>query len=260
MRSIYRGLLLIAALTGMASIAQAQASRPVVVFAAASLQTVLGKIAADWKATTGKSLTLSYAASSALARQLENGAPADLFASADLAWMDWAQERKLIKSETRRSLLGNELVLITHRDTPLELKIAPNFALAAAVGDSRLATGNPGSVPVGRYAQAALTSLGVWPAVAPRLAGADSVTAALALVARGEAKLGIVYRTDAASEPKVRVIDTFPADSHPPIVYPFAVTAGSTHPDALAFLDYLSSPTAAHIFKAEGFLLPTVGR
>ena len=239
--------------------ARAQTSadgRPVVVFAAASLQTALNAIAAEWTKETGKRVTFSYAASSALARQIEQGAPADLFASADLDWMDWAQERKLIKVETRRSLLGNRLVLIEPADRPATaLAIAPGFALAQAIGDSRLATGNPQSVPAGKYAQAALTALGVWDEVRPRVAGADNVRAALALVARGEARFGIVYETDARTEPKVRVVGAFPETSHPPIVYPFALTASSANPDAAAFLAYLSGPAATRIFQSEGFTI-----
>lgn len=232
---------------------RAQETKPVLVFAAASLQTALNAIAANWQRETGRKAVFSYAASSALARQIEQGAPADIFASADLDWMDLADSRNLIKRETRRNLLGNTLVLIAPAGSTAELRIAPGFPLAAAIGTSRLATGDPRSVPVGRYAQAALTSLGVWGDAAPRIAGADNVRAALALVARGEAAFGIVYRTDAMAEPKVRIVDTFPAGSHPAIIYPFAVTAGSRNADAAAFLDYLSSPAAVRIFDAEGF-------
>lgn len=231
----------------------AQEQKPVLFFAAASLQTALNAIADAWQKETGKRVQFSYAASSALARQLEQGAPADLFASADLDWMDWADQRKLIKSDTRRTLLGNSLVLVAPKDAASDLKIAPGFPLAAAIGDSRLATGTPQSVPAGKYAQAALTNLGVWDQVAPRVAGADNVRAALALVARGEAKYGIVYRTDANAEPRVKVVDTFPASSHAPIVYPFAVTATSAHPDAAAFLAYLATPSATKVFETEGF-------
>lgn len=239
--------------------ARAQTSadgRPVVFFAAASLQTALNAIAAEWTKETGRRVTLSYAASSALARQIEQGAPADVFASADLDWMDWAEERKLIKRETRRSLLGNRLVLIEPADRPATaLTIASGFALAQAIGDSRLATGNPQSVPVGKYAQAALTALGIWDQVRPRVAGADNVRAALALVARGEARFGIVYETDARTEPKVRVVGAFPETSHPPIVYPFALTASSANPDAAAFLAYLGGPGATRIFQSEDFTI-----
>lgn len=232
---------------------QAQDGRPVVFFAAASLQSALNAVAAKWKAETGKQVTFSYAASSALAKQIEAGAPADLFASADLEWMDWAAQRKLIIPESRKSLLGNALVLIAGNEDPVSLKIEPGFGLAKAIGSSRLATGNPAAVPAGKYARQALTHLGVWEQVEPLVAGTDNVRAALALVARGEAKFGIVYASDARSEPKVRVVDTFPAASHPPVVYPFAQVAGSTNADGAAFLSYLSSAAATAIFQAEGF-------
>ena len=253
-RSFHR--LVIAGLAALAPqrLAFAQ-DRPVLVFAAASLQTALNAIAAEWARETGKRASFSYAASSALARQLDQGAPADLFASADLDWMDWSQQRNLIRAGTRTTLLGNSLVLIEPADRPMtELAITPGFALAQAIGDGRLATGNPETVPVGKYAQQALTALGVWDGVRPRIAGADNVRAALQLVARGEARFGIVYGTDARTEPKVRVVGIFPASSHPPILYPFAVTAASANPDAAAFLAYLAGPAAARIFEAEGFL------
>jgi molybdate transport system substrate-binding protein len=252
--TLSRRLLPLLLLAGLAAPAPAQEARPVVAFAAASLQTALTAIAADWQRETGKRVTFSFAASSALARQLDQGAPADLFASADLDWMDFAQQRRLIRPETRHTLLGNSLVLIEPAsEAPSTLAIGPGFPLAAAIGASRLATGNVQSVPVGRYAQAALTALGVWPDVAPRIAGADNVRAALALVARGEARFGIVYATDAKTEPRVRVVGAFPAGSHPPVAYPVALTAGSTHPDAAAFLTFLASPAATRIFEAEGF-------
>jgi molybdate transport system substrate-binding protein len=230
-------------------------TRPVLFFAAASLQTALNAIAAEWQRDMGKTVTFSYAASSALARQIESGAPADLFASADRDWMDWAEQRKLIKPETRKTLLGNTLVLIAPKDVTTDLRIVHGFALAAAIGDSRLATGNPESVPVGRYAQAALTALGVWDQVQPRIAGTDNVRAALSLVARGEARFGIVYQTDARSEPRVRVVDSFPEKTHQPIIYPFAITASSMNPDAHEFLSYLAAPKAIKIFEGEGFAI-----
>jgi molybdate transport system substrate-binding protein len=248
-----RSFVLALALAAAGLSAHAQEPRPVLFFAAASLQTALTAIASEWQKTTGKRVTFSFAASSALARQLEQGAPADLFASADLNWMDWSEQRKLIRADTRRTLLGNSLVLITPKENASALKIGPGFALAAAIGDSRLATGNPQSVPVGRYAQQALTSLGVWSEVGPRIAGADNVRAALALVARGEARYGIVYLTDARTEPRVRVVDTFPSTSHAPILYPFAMTARSSNPEAPAVLAYLASPAAVKIFESEGF-------
>lgn len=255
MIALARRLLLAVVLCGAGTApAAAQEPRPVIVFAAASLQTALNAVAGAWQKETGKRVTFSYAASSALARQLDQGAPADIFASADLAWMDWSQQRNLVKPGSRKTLLANTLVLIEPAAQPAtRLVIAPGFPLAAAIGDSRLATGNTRSVPVGRYAQAALTALGVFDQVSPRIAGTDNVRAALALVARGEARFGIVYATDARTEPRVRVVGTFPATSHPPVHYPFALTARSANPDAAAFLAYLSSPAAARIFEAEGF-------
>lgn len=233
--------------------AAVRAEGPVVVFAAASLQTALNAIAADWTAATGKKATFSYAASSALAKQIESGAPADIFASADLRWMDYAEEKGLLKPGTRRTLLGNDLMLIAPAASDVALTPAPGFPLAAALGDGRLAMGVPDSVPAGTYAREALTNLGVWDAVAPKMAGAENVRAALALVARGEAPLGIVYRSDAAAEPAVRIVAAFPAGSHAEIVYPFAITAASTNPDAAAFLDHLASPAARAVFAAQGF-------
>lgn len=230
-------------------------SDTVVVFAAASLKTALDAIGKQWTAETGKTITASYAASSALAKQIESDAPADIFGSADLKWMDYAQEKKLIKPESRVSLLGNTLVLIAPKDAPVSLKIAKSFDLAGTLGDGKLATGDPKSVPVGLYAQEALTNLGVWDAVSPKIAATDNVRSALAFVARGEAKLGIVYQTDANSEPKVVVVDTFPASSHKPIVYPFALTASSKNPNAEAFLAYLKSPAAAKVFEGQGFAI-----
>jgi molybdate transport system substrate-binding protein len=168
--------------------------------------------------------------------------------------MGYLDERKLIDPASHADRLGNTLVLIEPADGPAtDLSIAPGFALAEKLGDGRLATGNPQSVPVGRYAKAALTTFGVWDAIAPRIAGVDNVRAALALVARGEARFGIVYVTDAKTEPKVRVVGAFPPSSHPPIVYPFALTAGAVNPDARAFLAYLSTAAALKVFQAEGF-------
>lgn len=251
-----RAAALALALLCLSGLARAEeATRPVLVFAAASLQTALNAVGAAWTAETGKKAAFSYAGSSALARQLEAGAPADIFASADLEWMDWAQERKLIDPATRRELLGNRLVLIAPRDFTGDLAIRPGFPLAQAIGESRLATGQP-QVPVGRYARAALTSLGVWEEVQPRIAGVDNVRAALAMAARGEARFAIVYRSDAVAEPRVRVVDVFPQESHPPIVYPFARVTGSTNLDAAVFLEFLQGPRAREIFEREGFSVP----
>jgi molybdate transport system substrate-binding protein len=224
-----------------------------VIFAAASLKNVLDAIAASWKNETGKSVTISYAASSVLARQIEQGAPADIFISADLDWMDWLQQRHLIKANTRRVLLGNSLVLIASAESKMSFMITLGADLAGALGDGRLSLGETRSVPAGKYAKEALEKLGMWEGVESKLAQSDNVRAALALVARGEAPLGIVYATDAKAEPKVRVIDTFPASMHAPIVYPAAIVASSKHPAAREFLDFLRSADAAAIFVKHGF-------
>ena len=227
-------------------------SQDILVFAAASLTNVLDEIGAAYAQQTKQPVKFSYDASSALARQLEAGARADVFFSADLEWMDYVQARGLIDRTTRRTVLGNRLALVAPADSKIELKIAPGFALAAALGNGRLATGDPESVPVGKYARSALTSLGVWNDVADRLVRADNVRSALAFIARGEAPLGIVYETDAKVERRVRVVDFFPADSHSPIVYPVAVTA-SARPAARQFIDFLQSAPAQEAFKKYGF-------
>ena len=232
--------------------------RPVLVFAAASLKTALDAIAAKWRHETGKQVTISYAASSTLAKQIENGAPADLFISADRDWMDYLQQRQLIDPQTRVDLLGNSLVLIAPADSASRMTIAPGFPLAARLGGGRLAMADPAAVPAGRYGKAALTALGVWPEIAFRIAAAENVRAALLLVARGEAPLGIVYRTDATAEPAVRIVGTFPSDLHPPIVYPMALTsfAGA---DASAFAADLRGPAARALFDAQGFTIAAPG-
>ena len=230
-------------------------NQEILVFAAASLTNVLDEIGAAYTQQTKQPVKFSYAASSALARQLEAGARADVFFSADLEWMDYVQARGLIDRATRRNVLGNRLALVAPADSKIELKIAPGFALAAALGQGRLATGDPESVPVGKYARSALTSLGVWNDVADRLVRADNVRSALAFIARGETPLGIVYETDAQVEKRVRVVDFFPADSHPPIVYPVAVTA-QARPAARQFVDFLQSAPAQEAFKKYGFQEP----
>jgi molybdate transport system substrate-binding protein len=226
------------------------------VFAAASLANVLDEIGTAYTQQTKQPVKFSYAASSALARQLEAGARADVFLSADLEWMDYVQARSLIARTTRRNLLGNRLALVAPADSKVELKIAPGFALAAALGNGgRLATGDPDSVPVGKYARAALTSLGVWNDVADRLVRADNVRSALAFIARGETPLGIVYETDARVEKRVRLVALFPADSHPPILYPVAVTTGA-QPAARQWVEFLQSAPAQQAFKKYGFTEP----
>jgi len=226
----------------------------VTVFAAASLKNALDAAVATYEAKTGQDVAVSYAGSSQLAKQIEAGAPADLFVSADLAWMDYLAEKGLIDPASRVTLLGNTLVLVAPKDSSATIEIGRDFPLAEALGgDGKLAMASVASVPAGRYGKAALERLGVWAAVEPHVAQADNVRAALAFVARGEAPFGIVYGTDARAEPLVRIVATFPADSHPPIVYPVALTTAGTGPDARAFLDFLLSPEARPAFEAEGF-------
>lgn len=232
----------------------------VTVFAAASLKNALDEIAAAWSSEAGKEAAISYAASSALAKQIEEGAPADVFVSADVPWMDYLVERDLVQPDTVVELLGNRLVLIAPADSQTALEVAPDFDLLGALGDGRLAMGQVDSVPAGKYGREALTSLGVWDQVSGHLAQAENVRAALALVATGEAPFGIVYATDANAEAAVRVVGVFPEDSHAPIIYPAAVTAEATSDDAAAFLGFLRTSAAAEIFEAQGFtvLAPTL--
>ncbi len=222
------------------------------VFAAASLTDVLARIGADYEATTGKHVTFSFAGSSVLARQIEAASPADMFISADEAWMDHLATRDLIAADTRTDLLGNRLVLIAPVASSATLTIADGFPLAAALNGRRLAIADPEAVPAGRYARTALMSLGVWSSVADHLAQAENVRLALAYVARGETPFGVVYETDAKSQPKVRIVDVFPASTHPPVIYPAALlkTAG---PDAAGFFAYLKSDAATAAFAAAGF-------
>jgi molybdate transport system substrate-binding protein len=243
--------LAVGALAAMLLAAPAPA-QDVTVFAAASLKNALDDINVAWSAETGKSATISYAASSALAKQIEEGAPADLFISADLDWMDYLSERDLIRPGTEIRLLGNRIVLIAPADSTATVEIGVGFDLAGLLAGGWLAIANVDAVPAGRYGKAALESLGVWDSVADRIAQAENVRAALALVATGEAPLGIVYRTDAAADPAVKILGTFPEDTHPPIVYPAAVTA-EAGPEAGAFLAYLQTDTAAELFEAQGF-------
>ena len=241
--------LLVAAFTGIAPAHGAD----VVVFAAASLKDALDAIDADWQKASGKHATISYAASSALAKQIEAGAPADVFISADLDWMDYVDKKSLIKAGTRRDLLSNTLVLIAPADSAAKVDIAPGFPLAKLLGGGKLAMADPNAVPAGKYGKAALTKLGVWDQVSGSMVSAENVRAALLLVARGEAPFGIVYRTDAAIEPKVKIVATLPRDSVPPIVYPVGVTASSSNPDAGVFVTYLNGPDAAKQFDKYGF-------
>jgi molybdate transport system substrate-binding protein len=257
-----RGLVLLGTLAALAAplvspfaTSTAQAA-DVTVFAAASLKNALDGAAAAYKAKTGKELAISYAGSSQLAKQIESGAPADIFFSADLDWMDYLAKKDLIDPASRVTRLGNTLVLVAPKDATVDLSIGKDFPLAAALGaDGKLAMASIDSVPAGKYGKAALTSLGVWDAVAPHVAQADNVRGALAFVAKGEAPFGIVYGTDAHAEPGVKVVGTFPQDSHPAIVYPVARIAASTNAEAKAFLDWLSSPEARPSFEAQGFTI-----
>ncbi len=224
------------------------------VMAAASLTDAMQALGAAWAARGHDAPRFVFAASSALARQIEQGAPADVFASADEPWMDYLQQRGLIVPGSRVSPLGNRLVLIAPSNQPGEIALTPGVDLLTRLGgQGRLATGDPASVPVGKYAQAALTNLGVWDAIAPRLARAESVRAALLLVERGEAPLGIVYATDAAASKAVRVVGTFPETTHPPVSYPFALTRRGDRPEAQALLTFLTGPEAAPIYRRLGF-------
>ena len=224
------------------------------VMAAASLTDAMKELGQAWAAHGHPAPRFSYGASSALARQIEQGAPADIFASADEPWADYLQQRGLLVDSTRTSPLGNRLVLIAPADQPGEVALSPGVDLLARLGpDGRLATGDPASVPVGKYAEAALRTLGVWDAVAPRIARAENVRAALLLVERGEAPLGIVYSTDAAASMGVRVVGVFPEDTHPPISYPFALTRRGDTPEARALLAFLTGPEAAPVYRRLGF-------
>ena len=240
-------------LWGAASSPAIAEDKTLTVFAAASMKNALDDIDTAFTAKTGIRVNASYAASSTLARQIEQGAPADIFVSADTDWMDYATAKKTINESTRSNLLGNSIVLIAPKDSKIDnVTIGEGFDLAKLASDGRIATGDVKSVPVGKYAKAALEKLGAWQAVEPKFAMAESVRAALTLVARGEAVLGIVYSTDAKVEPGVKIVGTFPADSHPPIIYPVAATS-TAKPDAKAYLDYLHSSAAKAVLEKYGF-------
>ncbi|MEO9340072.1 molybdate ABC transporter substrate-binding protein [Mesorhizobium sp. SB112] len=243
----------------MAGVATSQAQENVTVFAAASLKNALDNINTAWQADAGKQATVSYASSSALAKQIEEGAPADVFISADLDWMKYLADKNLIKADTELKLLGNRIVLVAPADSKDEITIAPNFDLAGLLGDGRLAMGDVKAVPAGKYGKASLEKLGVWSSVEGKVAQAENVRAALKLVSTGEAPLGIVYETDAVAEPEVKVVGIFPEDSHDPIIYPVGVTADSKNEGAADFVTYLQSAKAKELFEAQGFtvLAPT---
>ena len=250
-----KGLRLLALAGGLmlAAAPAASAAESLTVFAAASLKNALDNVNIACEADVGEKATISYAASSALAKQIEEGAPADVFISADLAWMKYLSEKKLTKPDTEVQLLGNRIVLVAPADSTASTEIAPNFDLAKLVGDGKLAMANVDSVPAGKYGKAALEKLGVWASVEGKVAQAENVRAALALVSTGEAPVGIVYQTDASADSKVKIVGTFPADSHPPIIYPVAQTAGSKDAETPAFLKCLQSEKARGLFEEQGF-------
>lgn len=225
------------------------------VFAAASMKTALDDAARLWKTQSGKDVVVTYGSSGTLAKQIAAAAPADIFISADLAWMDDVASKNLIKPASRKNLVGNTLVLVGAAGTDLKIELAKDSDLAASLGSEKLAMGDVKSVPAGKYAKSALENLGLWTSVEANLVMQENVRSALALVARGEARLGIVYGSDAVAESKVQVIADFPEASHAPIVYPIALIATSTHPDAQPFLDFLFSKEAQLIFRANGFTL-----
>ena len=244
---------LAAALLAAPALAPAQTPTPVTIFAAASLKNALDETDAAYTAKTGKPVRVSYAASSALARQIEQGAPADVFISADSGWMDYVAQKNLIVPASRRDLFTNHLALIAPADSKIILRIGKNMPLAKALGDGRLAVAGP-EVPAGKYAKASLTTLGLWDSVSGKLAPADNVRGALLFVSRGESPLGIVYDTDAKVEPKVRIVGLFPDDSHPKILYPAALVAHGS-PDAAAYLGFLQGPEATAVFHKYGFIV-----
>jgi molybdate transport system substrate-binding protein len=248
-------ILLLISMAGLAATCRAadEPPRPLLVFAAASLTNVLGELSAQWTASSGVPVRLSFAASSVLARQIEAGGKADVFISADQEWMDYLQSRNLIEAVSRRDLVGNRLVLVAPADSRLELKIEPGFDLAGAIGRGRLATGDPDMVPVGRYARAALVSLGVWNRIDDRLVRADNVRSALMYVTRGEVPLGIVYGSDALAEPRVRIVDTFPEHTHAPIICPAARVRGA-RTEASRYLAYLAGVEARDTWRRFGFM------
>jgi molybdate transport system substrate-binding protein len=247
-RSLFAALAVAASL----SAAPALAADPTV-FAAASLKNALDEVAASYTASTGKKVTISYAGSNVLARQIEEGAPADIFFSADLDWMKYVADKNLIKPDSQKTLLGNAIVMVVPKDSSARVDIAKGMDLAGLLGkDGKLAMANVDSVPAGKYGKASLVALGLWDSVSARVVQADNVRAALTFVTRGEAPAGIVYATDAAAEPNVKVLGAFPEDSHPPILYPVALTAKAI-PEAAAFFDYMKSPAAAPAFRKQGF-------
>jgi molybdate transport system substrate-binding protein len=241
------------AITALVVQADAAEEKSITVFAAASMKNALDEVDSLFTAQNGIKIVASYAASSSLMKQIEQGAPAEIFLSADIDWMDYGAKHNLIKNDTRENLLGNRLVLIAPKDSKISsVTIAPGFDLAALAGNGRIATGDVRAVPAGLYAKAALEKLGIWSSVESKIAMAENVRAALVLVARGEAPLGIVYETDAKIDPSVKIIGVFPDDSHPPIVYPVAITKDAK-PDTAQYLAFLTTPKAKAVFERYGF-------
>jgi molybdate transport system substrate-binding protein len=254
MHRLAGSLLTLAILCGAANPLACAEDKALTLFAAASMKNALDDINAAFTAKTDIKVSASYAASSLLAKQIEQGAPADIFVSADTDWMDYVAANNNINEATRINLLGNSIVLIAPKDSKIgHVTIDQNFDLAKLAGDGRIATGDVKAVPVGKYAKAALQKLGAWAAAEPKFAMADSVRAALTLVARGEAALGIVYATDARVEPGVKIVGSFPADTHPPIIYPAAATV-TAKPEAKDYLDYLHSSSAKAVLEKYGFV------
>ena len=238
---------------GLFVLAPAALADDVLVFAAASLKNALDDTVAAYEKSGGGAIKVSYAASSALAKQIESGAPADIFISADLDWMNDVQKNNAIKPETRANFFGNVLVLVEPADSTKTVDIMPGFPLATMIGDGKLAMANPDSVPAGKYGKAALQKLGVWDAVEKKIASAEDVRAALLFVSRKEAPFGIVSQTDTAADKGVKIAGVFPADTYPPIIYPAALTASSKNPEAAKFLAYLHSDAAKPFFEKQGF-------
>ena len=236
----------------LAALAFAAHAQSLTVFAAASLKNALDEAVSLYHKENGGRAVVAYASSAALARQIENGAPADVFVSADLDWMDYLEKKGLLAPGTRRNLLGNRLVLIAPAKQPVRVQLVPGVPIAKLLGSNRIALAEPGSVPAGKYARAAFEKLGIWDQVSGRVAAADNVRAALLLVARGESPLGVVYLTDANAEPRVMIAGVFPADTHPPIAYPVAALKKAKS-GAAPFLDWLASPASRRIFEKHGF-------
>jgi molybdate transport system substrate-binding protein len=252
-RSVMRALTFGVALSIGSLYGLAAQAKDVTIFAAASLKNALDDVAAAWSSETGKKTVISYAASNVLAKQIEAGAPADIFFSADLDWMDYAASKNMIDDKSRVQLLSNSLVLVALRDANFSVSLQPGIDLASSLGSGRLAMGNVDAVPAGKYGKAALENLRAWDGVKDKVAQAENVRAALLLVSRGEAPLGIVYKTDAVSDSNVKIVASFPPESHAPIVYPVALTKDSTNIDAAEFLAFLRSAKAKPFFEKQGF-------